>query len=98
MLGYTPRSFPQLMVRTASPTTGLLGKLGNAPGFGDTGVLSMFSSVFSQGQSASNTFDSAALQLQAQQLNAERSSNWATFGAIAAGVAGLMGVVYFLRR
>lgn len=100
MIGYVPRTFPALMIRSANANTGLLGKLGNAPALGalgDSALTSVFSSLFNGGQAASQEFDVAASQVQAAQLDAERSSNWALFGTIAVGVAGLAGVVYFLR-
>lgn len=93
MLGYVPQLLPQAYVQSGGPG---LGRLGDAGIVGS--VLSLFSSGSQSAAGGSNVFNTALQQIQAQQLADERSRNWKTVGIAAAGIAGLAGVVYLLRR
>ena len=72
-------------------------------GFGDLGnpLLLLFANMFSGAQkagSSSDAFLAAQQNMEAAELASQRSRRWATYGAITAGVLGLAGVVYLLRK
>lgn len=90
MLGYTPRILPSSYTETRG-----FGNL-NA-GFLDL-VGGLVGGAFQAGTTASQEFNAATAQIDAQELAAQRSRRWAAFGAVAVGIAGLAGVVYLLRK
>ena len=113
MLGYVPQLLPQSYVesrslrgfgadyspppmvdaRTGAPATG---------GTGGGGILSLIGNLlggaFQASTQSSQEFNVVAAQLNAQRLANERSRRFASFGAVAVGIAGLAGVVYLLRK
>lgn len=110
MMGYVPRLLPQSYIQTRGfghAETGyspppLVQANASTGGSGTGGVLNFIGSLlggaFQAGTQSSQEFNAAAGQLEAQRLAAERSRRWASFGAVAVGIAGLAGVVYLLRK
>mgnify|MGYP001581956677 FL=1 len=113
MMGYVPQLLPQSYIESRSlrgfgqdySAPPLVDARTGAPVTGGTGGGSILSFIgnllggaFQAGTQGSQAFNVAAAQLQAQRLANERSRRFATFGAVAVGIAGLAGVVYLLRR
>ena len=109
MMGYVPQLLPQSYVESRSLRG--FGDAGySAPplvqastgGTGGGGILSFIGNLlggaFQAGTQGSQEFNAAAAQMNAQRLANERSRRFATFGAVAVGIAGLAGVVYLLRK